>query len=590
MEERERWERERERERERHLQGSSGLGGERALTPPGHYSNSVPTPSGRASPRQHRRPDLPPQGRGYPEERDRDVELAPQHHKPNGGRAPSPDDRDRDRAYSQRSPGVGPRSVPSLASNFGRPSVLAGGPEGNGYDHGGGDRGGPGPMADRGGQVPGGLARRRGDAAQAKASRLHIDTGSGSSASFDGPPQGTLMVPSRSMGGIAKSAPAHKLTFGSESREIPSSQFELGRREDPVMRQGGGGPSQPSHQPGNFQSSSNHPNHPAATGSHRAHAGSGRVGEQVGHYTRREDGSREFTSPSQGGPIRNHPSAEMPHTANPISRHQQAYAQQQQQPPMSSRSYVPQTATLPSPAYHTTQFMRTGAPPMPADRERPGSIHGGERTLPPRTAGLNPPPTARLPDHLRSPPSSKTQFLALFSNFYDSLADSRTLKATLEDQIKRSNTLLQTLQRSSRVLEETVDRRLREERIIWEGRVRGLEGRVRELEAKLGGGGGGGAGGGGANVDGAADEGNESRSRESSGGETGSRRRGSGDSDALSKAESSFGKDRAGSTEETKRKVVEKSKETGSRREEQDRDAREEMEQDEEEDVKSSDH
>lgn len=36
------------------------------------------------------------------------------------------------------------------------------------------------------------------------------------------------------------------------------------------------------------------------------------------------------------------------------------------------------------------------------------------------------------------------------------------------------------------MLEETVERRVREERVLWEGRVRGLEARVRELETKTG--------------------------------------------------------------------------------------------------------
>lgn len=120
------------------------------------------------------------------------------------------------------------------------------------------------------------------------------------------------------------------------------------------------------------------------------------------------------------------------------------------------------------------------APPGSSAAQHPGSltVHA-----PPRTAGLTPgPPTARLPDHLRSPPSSKAQFLSLFSHFHDSLSDSRTLKATLEDQVRRSNALIQTLQKSSKVLEATVDRKIREERSVWQARVTALEARVRELE------------------------------------------------------------------------------------------------------------
>lgn len=144
-----------------------------------------------------------------------------------------------------------------------------------------------------------------------------------------------------------------------------------------------------------------------------------------------------------------------------------------------SARFVPQTATLPSPAYHTTSFMRQqhgGGPPQATP----------SASYPPRTSMPNPPQTARLPEHLRSPPSSKTQFLSLFASFYDSLGDSRTLKATLEDQVRRSNTLLQTLQRSSKVLEETVERKVREERTVWEERTRRLEERMKILEAEVG--------------------------------------------------------------------------------------------------------
>jgi hypothetical protein len=248
------------------------------------------------------------------------------------------------------------------------------------------------------------LNRRRGDAAQAKASRLHIDTGATSSPTHD------QLSDGRRPDGrtpIARSAPPQKMSF--EAQEAPNPPF-----------------------------------HPMAAHNHVS-AVRAREGED----------ERHVGSPQQRS------SAARPEPP----RHVLA-------PPPASARFVPQTATLPSPAYHSTAFMR-GGPPVPQSNN------------PPRTAGL-PPQTARLPEHLRSPPSSKTQFLSLFSNFYDSLSDSRTLKATLEDQVRRSNTLLQTLQRSSRVLDATVDRRIREERLVWENRVQGLEARVRELEAKAG--------------------------------------------------------------------------------------------------------
>lgn len=292
-----------------------------------------------------------------------------------------------------------------------RPSVLSASSYDDNLDHG-----------------PGMLARRRGDAAQAKASRLHIDTGSGSAF------ESTGLVKSSS--GIAKSAPPQKLSFGFDSRDHPMPQDQPPResniRPNPSSLQA----PQPS------ALARGEPQQRLVSGS--------RLAESSESFRREE---REDTLGLRDGRM-----PDMPHTANPLAR--QAPATRLQ-----GGGHVPQTATLPSPAYHTTQFARA---------------HPGGRPA------YNPPPTALLPDHLRSPPSSKAHFLSLFSDFYDSLYDSRTLKATLEDQIKRSNTLLQTLQSSRRVLEETVERRVREERVLWEGRVRGLEARVRELETKTG--------------------------------------------------------------------------------------------------------
>ncbi|SPO24994.1 uncharacterized protein UTRI_01513_B [Ustilago trichophora] len=291
-----------------------------------------------------------------------------------------------------------------------RPSVLSSSSYDDGLDH------GP--------SMPG-LARRRGDAAQAKASRLHIDTGSGSAF------ESTALAKSSS--GIAKSAPPQKLSFGFDSRDHLMPQDQAPRESN--LR------------PNHSLQVSQPPAHPRSDQQRLVSASRPIESSDSFRRDEREDmlGLREGRMP------------DMPHTANPLAR----------QGPSTRLpgGHVPQTATLPSPAYHTTQFARG----HPSGRQP-----------------YNPPPTARLPEHLRSPPSSKAHFLSLFSDFYDSLYDSRTLKATLEDQIKRSNTLLQTLQSSRRVLEETVERRVREERVLWEGRVRGLEARVRELEAKTG--------------------------------------------------------------------------------------------------------
>lgn len=307
------------------------------------------------------------------------------------------------------------------------------------------------------------LARRRGDAAHAKASRLHIDTGSsepnsgggGIGSSFE---TGTARksLSSMSMHGVAKSAPPHKMSF-TDREGLPFDP--RGEPPPPHSRTYTNGPL-----------ASTQPYYPSV-------------------YTRKEVASQETqnfndASPNHSrrteyGPQHQQVASQNQQLQHPGHRHALSSSVGTPLTAVRANAFVPQTATLPSPAYHTTHFMRN---PMGQDVRGSSSAVN----LPPKTAGLNPPQTARLPEHLRSPPSSKTQFLSLFSNFYDSLTDSRTLKATLEDQVRRSNTLLQTLQKSSRVLELTVDRRVREERILWEAKVQALEERCLRLERHFG--------------------------------------------------------------------------------------------------------
>lgn len=303
------------------------------------------------------------------------------------------------------------------------------------------------------------LARRRGDAAQAKASRLHIDTGYGGGPEVDMFGRSRFAAHPASHG--IKSAPPHKVSFS----EHGDPAFDAHRY---------GGPP-----PAN------------ARAQVEAHG--------VGHpqfQQRRLDVDGYATNEGQGviSSQRREPSH---YGATPSSNLAPGVAALRGgmapsgTPLTASRAFVPQTATLPSPAYHTTKFIGqasgTGGPVNVTMNAANNHTNMREQVPPgPKTAGFNPPATARLPEHLRSPPSSKTQFLALFSNFYDSLQDSRTLKATLEDQVRRSNTLLQTLRSSARVLEVTVERRLNSERAIWEQKVHALEERCRRLERTTG--------------------------------------------------------------------------------------------------------
>lgn len=141
------------------------------------------------------------------------------------------------------------------------------------------------------------------------------------------------------------------------------------------------------------------------------------------------------------------------------------------------RLFCPQYSALPSPAYHTSRIDPYAAR---STRER----HSIQYELARRASDPHAETdfgTARP----RSPISKKAHFLSLFSDFFDSLSDSRTLKATLEHQIRASNTLLQTLQRSSEVLEEAVDQRLQRETKAWESRFIQMEARLKQMEARL---------------------------------------------------------------------------------------------------------
>lgn len=331
------------------------------------------------------------------------------------------------------------------------------------------------------------LARRRGDAAQAKANKLHIDVGSAASeradlesrpserervhggsggndrASLGAPLQHRLGIPDSGL--VARSAPPTRISFSDRDGSI---DFRHNGSNGASRLSGDyGSAAGPAAQQGYY--SRPPPPPPPSQGNYREPAPTRGPPQPAPHggYSPPHSGGRPIDGPPQAASSRPGPAPSGAHVAVASLNGGNG------PPPMTSR-FVPQTATLPSPAYHSTRMT-----------QNPGqsSVPPGPGGPPPRTGSFpGPPQTARLPDHLRSPPSSKTQFLSLFSSFYDSLLDSRTLKATLEDQVRRSNTLLQTLQKSSTVLEATVERKIREERAYWEQRVKRLESRVRQLE------------------------------------------------------------------------------------------------------------
>ncbi|KAG0215545.1 hypothetical protein BGX28_009593 [Mortierella sp. GBA30] len=87
-------------------------------------------------------------------------------------------------------------------------------------------------------------------------------------------------------------------------------------------------------------------------------------------------------------------------------------------------------------------------------------------------------------------PVSKTAFIETVANLFDSVDSTRSLKFTLEEQIRKSAQLLQTLQSSGTMIESLVRGQFKEleKGVIekFEGELEHLSARVRQLEEHQG--------------------------------------------------------------------------------------------------------
>ncbi|CAI2177256.1 3004_t:CDS:2 [Funneliformis geosporum] len=95
--------------------------------------------------------------------------------------------------------------------------------------------------------------------------------------------------------------------------------------------------------------------------------------------------------------------------------------------------------------------------------------------------------------HSNGEQPSKKSFIRLFDSFYDTVADTRSLKTTLEDQIRKTTTLLQTLQASGSMIESLVRGHFREmqrevvnDLMTLEKRLSKVEERIRNSAAVVG--------------------------------------------------------------------------------------------------------
>lgn len=108
---------------------------------------------------------------------------------------------------------------------------------------------------------------------------------------------------------------------------------------------------------------------------------------------------------------------------------------------------------------------------------------------------LLPSPSSRLPRisksvtspmlHTNGEQPSKESFMQLFDTFYDTVADTRSLKTTLEEQIRKTTTLLQTLQASGSMIESLVRGHFREMQREVVKDLMTLEKRLSKVEERM---------------------------------------------------------------------------------------------------------
>jgi len=170
-------------------------------------------------------------------------------------------------------------------------------------------------------------------------------------------------------------------------------------------------------------------------------------------------------------------------------------------PPSAGGHHYAQTAH-PGSDQRAHYIREAGLPP--SSRGYPGPPPFTRRTPPqpgvyhfPAPAAVSPRDSRNLASSAPSPPSSasahnpsnpgvsKASFLSLFSTFFDSLADSRVLARSLEEQTRKAGSLLGALGEAGRVFEEVMERRLDEFGAEQREGMRRVEERVARIEAKV---------------------------------------------------------------------------------------------------------
>lgn len=152
-----------------------------------------------------------------------------------------------------------------------------------------------------------------------------------------------------------------------------------------------------------------------------------------------------------------------PHSAHPTSRDNKLYQQYVASPSLYG-GHHPHTKPQPS------SYQR--------NHESTLAVNAASVPLPPKTPTTN--SFAAL---------QRQQYLQPFEHLFDTIETTRTLKSTLDDQIRRSSSLMQTLQASATTIEGLVRNQVKEAQ--WEmmsqleQTMDGLVCRIEAIEAKL---------------------------------------------------------------------------------------------------------
>lgn len=167
-----------------------------------------------------------------------------------------------------------------------------------------------------------------------------------------------------------------------------------------------------------------------------------------------------------------------PHTAHPTSKENMAYQQYMASPSL----------------YGSHLHSKPHPPPPPPQTAAAAYSHAqGKRTheLPPQIAVT----AASVPLPPKTPTTNsfaalqRQQYLQPFEHLFDTIETTRTLKSTLDDQIRRSSSLMQTLQASATTIEGLVRNQVKEAQ--WEmitqmeQTVEGLVRRIEVIENRL---------------------------------------------------------------------------------------------------------